>query len=428
MLKFLQPLQGFFKLKDLRQRLLYTGLFIAIYRFLSHIPVPGLKLETLQEIFAGSAFLSLLDLFSGGTLANFSIMALGIGPYINASIVLRLLTMVIPSLEELSKEGEYGQEKINRYTRLLTLPLCLIQSFGVIMILRQQSLAIATTPFELIRLIITLTAGTMFLIWLGEQITQYGLGNGISFIIFAGIVGRLPVSFAQTSVTISQTQFSGLLVFLLISLVVVYSVIKTSEAIRPVPIQSARRSTNPALTSSANHLPVRLYQDGFLPIIFAVSLMLVPNMLGRLFTSSSHQFLANMSQFFTQYLSPGSWPYNIVYFLLVVVFTYFYTTVVFNPEKIAQDLRQSGSFIPGIRPGQATINHLNFILGRLTPIGAIFLGLIAILPSVISSLTGMDNLVVGGTSILIVVSVVLELIRNLDSQLSMYDYDKFLKS
>lgn len=427
MLNFLQPLRGFFKLKDLRRRLIYTALFLAVYRLVSHIPVPGLKLEALQEIFAGSAFLSLLDLFSGGTLANFSIMALGIGPYINSSIIFRLLTMVIPSLEELSKEGEYGQEKIGRYTRLLTLPLCLIQSFGVIMLLRQQSLTIATSPIELIQLVITLTAGTMFLIWLGEQITQYGLGNGISFIIFAGIVGRLPVSFAQTSVTINQTQFSGLLIFLIISLAVVYMVIKTSEAIRPVSIQSARRSSNPALSSSANYLPVRLYQDGFLPIIFAVSLMLVPNMLGSLFANSQQSFLANMSAFFTQNLSPSSLAYNVLYFFLVVIFTYFYTTVVFNPEKIAQDLRQAGSFVPGIRPGPATIQHLNYILNRLTPVGALFLGFIAIFPSIMSSLTGLDNLIVGGTSILIVVSVVLELIRNLDSQLSMHDYDKFLK-
>ena len=204
-------------------------------------------------------------------------------------------------------------------------------------------------------------------------------------------------------------------------------VIKTSEAIRPVPIQSARRSSNPALSSSANYLPVRLYQDGFLPIIFAVSLMLVPNMFGRLFAGSHQQFLANMSAFFTQNLSPDTLIYNTAYFLLVVVFTYFYTTVVFNPEKIAQDLRQAGSFVPGIRPGPATIQHLTYILNRLTPVGAIFLGSIAIFPSIMSALTGLDNLIIGGTSILIVVSVVLELIRNLDSQLSMHDYDKFLK-
>ena len=404
-----------------------TLFFIAIFRFVAHVPAPGIDLASLKQIFDSSAFLSLLDIFSGGTLANFSIMALGLNPYINASIIFRLLTMVVPSLEELSKEGEYGREKINQYTRLLTLPLCLVQGFGLIMLLRQQNLTVTANPFELFVLILTLTAGTMFLIWIGEQLTQYGLGNGISLIIFSGIVGRLPVSFAQTTTSATQSPLSGILVFAGLSFVMIYSVIKTSEAIRPIPMQSARRGlskgTGPA---SSSYLPLRLYQDGFLPIIFAVSLMLLPNMLGRLFATSAQPFLLNFSRFITQNMSPASLLYNLFYFLLVVLFTYFYTTVIFNPEKIAQELRQSGSFIPGIRPGASTTKYLIFLLNRLTPVGAIFLGLIAVFPSIISQTTGMQSLIIGGTSILIVVSVVLELVRTLESQLSMHDYDKFL--
>jgi len=427
MFKFLTPFKGLFKLKDLRKRLFMTLFFIAIFRFVAHVPAPGIDLASLKQIFDSSAFLSLLDIFSGGTLANFSIMALGLNPYINASIIFRLLTMVVPSLEELSKEGEYGREKINQYTRLLTLPLCLVQGFGLIMLLRQQNLTVTANPFELFVLILTLTAGTMFLIWIGEQLTQYGLGNGISLIIFSGIVGRLPVSFAQTTTSATQSPLSGILVFAGLSFVMIYSVIKTSEAIRPIPMQSARRGlskdTGPA---SSSYLPLRLYQDGFLPIIFAVSLMLLPNMLGRLFATSAQPFLLNFSRFITQNMSPASLLYNLFYFLLVVLFTYFYTTVIFNPEKIAQELRQSGSFIPGIRPGASTTKYLIFLLNRLTPVGAIFLGLIAVFPSIISQTTGMQSLIIGGTSILIVVSVVLELVRTLESQLSMHDYDKFL--
>jgi preprotein translocase subunit SecY len=426
MFKFLAPLTAFFKLKDLRTRLLFTLGILALYRFVAHVPAPGVNLEAIKELFAGSALLSLIDIFSGGSLANFSILALGIGPYITASIIFNLLSMSIPSLKELSKEGEYGREKINQYTRLTTLPICLLQGFFLIMMLSRQSLITTSDPLSMATLLITLTAGTMFVIWLGEQLTQYGLGNGISLIIFAGIVGRLPLSLAQAGIAVDSTQISQMIALLFLALSVIYLVVKTSEAVRPVPIQSARRS-NARLDQSASYLPIRLYQDGFLPIIFAVSIMSVPGMLGGFLSGSSSTSLAGLANFLTQYFSPTSSLYSLFYFLLVFIFTYLYTTVRFNPEEISQDLRSSGSFIPGIRPGPPTAKHLLQLINRITPVGAAFLGLIAILPSLASKLTNIQNFTVGGTSLLIVVSVVLELTRTLESQLSMHDYDKFLK-
>ncbi|MBU1071076.1 preprotein translocase subunit SecY [Patescibacteria group bacterium] len=426
MSKLISSLKGIFRQKDLRKRLFFTLGILALYRFVAHIPAPGVNLEAIKSLFSGSALLSLIDIFSGGSLANFSILALGIGPYITASIIFNLLTMSIPSLKELSKEGEYGREKINQYTRLATIPICILQGFFLILMLSRQSLITTTNPLAMISLIITLMSGTMLVIWLGEQLTQYGLGNGISLIIFAGIVGRLPLSFVQAGVTVDSSQIGQMIALLLLSLGVIYMVVKTSEAIRPVPIQSARRSSASSI-QSASYLPIRLYQDGFLPIIFAISIMSLPGMLGGFLAGSSSTTMVNFSNFLNQYMSPTSSLYALFYFGLVFVFTYLYTTVRFNPEEIAKDLRSSGSFIPGIRPGPSTAKHLTRLLNRITPVGAVFLGLIAIMPSLASRLTNTQSFTVGGTSLLIVVSVVLELTRTLESQLSMQNYDKFIK-
>ena len=379
---------------------------------MAHIPAPGVNLEAVKALFSGSAFLSLIDIFSGGTLANFSILALGIGPYITASIIFNLLSMSIPSLKELSKEGEYGRDKLNQYTRLVTLPICILQGFFLILMLSRQSLTTTSDPLSMISLIITLTAGTMLVVWLGEQLTQYGLGNGISLLIFAGIVGRLPLSLAQAGVAIDSAQIGQMTALAILALGVIYLVVKTSEAVRPVPIQSARRS-NARLNQSASYLPIRLYQDGFLPIIFAISIMSVPGMLGRFLASSSNALMVKLANFLNQNLSPAGLLYSLLYFALVFVFTYLYTTVRFNPEEISKDLRSSGSFIPGIRPGANTAAYLTKLLNRITPVGAAFLGLIAILPSLASKVTNIQNFTVGGTSLLIVVSVVLELTRTL---------------
>lgn len=420
------PLRALLKIKDLRSRLIFTAIIIAIFRFVAHIPTPGINLSALREIFSNSAFLSLLDVFSGGTLTNFSVMALGLNPYINASIIIQMMTMVLPKLEELSKEGDYGRQKINQYTRLLTIPLCFLQGVALIMLLSRQGLTTTSDPLKLAAIVFTLSAGTSFLIWLGEQLNDYGLGNGISLIIFVGIVSRLPVTAAQTFSTLDQSQFFSYLIFIAFAVAAVYAIIRTGEAVREVPIQSARRGLNTFTATVSNHLPLRLNQAGVIPIIFAVSFMLIPNLLSRVLSGVNQPALASFAAKMSTSLSPDSALYNILYFILVVAFCYFYTAVVFNPEKIAKDLRSSGSFIPGVRPGPNTVEYLNFVLNRITLVGASFLGLVAILPSIISGVTGLSNIALGGTSILIVVSVVLEILKAVNSQLYMHNYDKFL--
>jgi len=422
----LAPLRALFKIKDLRNRLIFTGIVIALFRLVAHIPAPGINIAALKEIFGASAFLSLLDVFSGGTLTNFSVMALGLNPYINASIIIQMLGMVIPKLEELQKEGDYGRQKINQYTRLLTIPLSFLQGIALILLLQRQGLTTTSDPVRLATLVFTLSAGTSFLIWLGEQLNEYGLGNGISLIIFVGIVSRLPVAAMQTISTIDSSKIFTYLIFIFFAIAAVYAIIRTGEAVREIPIQSARRGSQSFIATTSNHLPLKLNQAGVIPIIFAVSFMLIPNLLSRVFAGTSQPQLAAIAKFITTTLAPNSIVYNILYFTLVVAFCYFYTAVVFNPEKIAKDLRSSGSFIPGIRPGPNTVDYLNFVLNRITLVGASFLGLVAIFPSIISGLTGVTSIAIGGTGILIVVSVVLEILKTINSQLYMYSYDKFL--
>ena len=420
------PLRALFKVKDLRNRLIFTAVIIAIFRLVAHIPTPGINIAALQQLFGSSAFLSLLDVFSGGTLTNFSVMALGLNPYINASIIIQMLTMVLPKLEELKKEGDYGRQKINQYTRLLTLPLSFLQGIALVALLSRQGLTTTADPLKLAAIIFTLSAGTSFLIWLGEQLNDYGLGNGISMIIFVGIVSRLPVSTAQVFSTIDPSQYLTYSIFIFLAFATVYAIIRTGEAVREIPIQSARRGANNFTASVSNHLPLRLNQAGVIPIIFAVSFMLIPGLLSRVLAGVNQPALAGFATSLSLALAPNTVLYNALYFLLVVAFCYFYTAVVFNPEKIAKDLRSSGSFIPGVRPGSNTVDYLNFVLNRITLVGASFLGLVAIFPSIVSGVTGISSIAIGGTGILIVVSVVLEILKAINSQLYMYNYDKFL--
>ncbi len=422
----LAPLRALFKIKDLRNRLIFTAIVIAIFRLVAHIPAPGINLLALRQLFGSSAFLSLLDVFSGGTLTNFSVMALGLNPYINASIIMQMMGMVVPQLEALQKEGDYGRQKINQYTRLLTIPLSFLQGIALIFLLQRQGLTTTADPLKLATIVFTLAAGTAFLIWLGDQLNDYGLGNGISLIIFVGIVSRLPIAAMQTIATIDPSKIFTYLIFLAFAVAAVYAIIRTGEAVRQIPIQSARRGANSFVSAAGNHLPLRLNQAGVIPIIFAVSFMLIPNLLSRVFASSGNHALAQFAVTVSTSLAPNTIVYNLLYFVLVVAFCYFYTAVVFNPEKIAKDLRSSGSFIPGIRPGPNTVDYLNFVLNRITLVGASFLGLVAIFPSIISGLTGISGLAIGGTGILIVVSVVLEILKTINSQLYMYSYDKFL--
>lgn len=425
--KLSASLRQIFSVPELKRKLLFTAGIFAYYRLMAHLPVPGVNTEQLKLFFAQNQLLSLLDVFSGGTLANFSLMALGLAPYINASIILQLLTMAIPKLEELSKEGEAGREQINQYTRLLTIPLAVVQSIGIYALLKSQQLIVNLDPLHTLAIIASMIAGTMILLWLGELITQYGIGNGVSMLIFGGIISRLPVTFFQTAATSQTDQFSSLLMLGLIGFFVISAIVIIDTAVRKVPIHYAKRIRGArTFGGQSTHLPLRLNQAGVIPIIFAVSLVLLPSLVGRFLTGTNRPELVSFGTNLGLWFSPQSLTYNLTYFLLVVGFTYFYTAVVFDPEKIADEIKKNGGFIPGIRPGKATRDYLNHILTRITLIGAVFLGLIAVLPSLVQSFTGLSSLTIGGTGILIVVSVILETTKQVDALLVMHNYDRFL--
>lgn len=403
-----------------------TAAILIVFRLAGHIPASGIDRTTLAALFAGSPLLSLLDVFSGGTLANFSILALGLNPYINASIIFQLLGYVVPSIEELQKEGEFGQEKINQYTRLLTVPLAALQAFGMYALLRGQKVITTLGPLQLFALVVTMTAGTIFAVWLGELISEYGFKDGVSLLIFTGIVARLPVTLGQSASIFQSQDILKIGLFLIISVLIVGVVIFMSEAARQIPIHYAKRRTESGLGASS-YLPLRLNQAGVIPIIFAVSLVLLPSMLGQFLANVPNAGVASFAKTVSTAFNPQSLLYNVVYFFLVFGFTYFYTAVVFNPEKVSEDLQKGGGFIPGIRPGKETEKYLGRVLSRLTVVGGVFLGLIAILPSFFRNAIGATNLAIGGTSVLILVSVALQLIREMEGELVMERYEGFTK-
>lgn len=426
--QFLNVFRNSFRDKEIRGKILVVFFLFFIFRFFAHIPVPGVNVLQLKALFAQNQFLNLLDIFSGGTLANFSIMALGLNPYIYSSIVLQLLTVVYPKLEALSKEGEYGRQKINQYTRFITLPLSFVQAFGMYLLLRRQNIIANLSSFDLFSFILVMAGGTLLLMWIGELISEQGIGNGISLLIFAGIVGRFPVVAFQTISTLTGEDVINLLVFLALAVFVIAAIVLVNESVRKVPIYYAKRIRGSKMFGGqTTHLPLRLNQAGVIPIIFAVSIVLLPSLLANYFSSSGIIFLNRLGTFLNVYFNPSGFLYNMIYFILVVGFTYFYTAVVFNPTKIAEEIQKYGGFVPGIRPGRPTASYLNFIITRITFAGALFLGIVAILPSVLKTFTGVQTLVVGGTGVLIVVSVVIETVRILEVQLVSRNYDKYLR-
>lgn len=418
-----------FSVPDIRKKILFTLGIIVAYRILAFIPVSGVNAGTLSGFFQQNEFLALLDVFSGGTLANFSIIALGLTPYINASIVIQLLTVVFPSLEKLSKEeGEAGREKLNAYTRLLTIPFSIIQGFGMYSLLRSQGLIQTLDVLQLLVLITTLAAGAMFLVWLGELITQYGVGNGVSVLIFSGIVGRLPVVFSQTLFGGITIEPLTLVLIGLSTIVMIAAIVFISEGVRKIPVAYARRVRGDTVVASdTSHLPLKVNQAGVIPIIFAVSLVLIPSIASQYFVNSPNQTLSGISQFIARDFTPSGVLYNAVYFILVFGFTYFYTAIAFNTKNIAESLRNNGGFIVGVRPGKPTEDHLNGVLNKVTFFGGLFLGIVAIFPSIVGNLTQTTALVLGGTSILIVVSVIIETSKQIESLFVMHNYDKFLE-
>ncbi|TXH03255.1 MAG: preprotein translocase subunit SecY [Candidatus Moraniibacteriota bacterium] len=413
--------------RELKRRLIITAFILSLFRIITLIPVPGVNLAAIKNVFNSNQLLSLLDIFSGGTLANFSILALGLNPYINASIIMQLLTMVIPKLEALQKEGESGSELINQYTRALAVPLSLLQAGAMFMVLRSGDLVTLNSPLALIALLVSMSAGSLFLMWLGENLTEYGIGNGISLLIFAGIVGRLPVSFLQTQATLASVNPWNIALILLLGVGIIYSVVLIDEAKRQVVVQYARRIRGGNLGVNSTYLPIKLNNAGVIPIIFAIALVLAPSMIAQLLARLPNSTLATVATNFSTHFTPTSFAYNFVYFVLVVAFTYFYTAVVFDADKIADSLKKNGGFIPGIRPGKHTANYLRQIVTRTTFPGAVFLGLIAILPSIVASITQINTLTIGGTSLLIVVSVVLETYRKMQTYSVTRSYDSFVK-
>ncbi|MDH7476443.1 MAG: preprotein translocase subunit SecY [Microgenomates group bacterium] len=411
---------------ELKRKTIFTLFIFLAFRIFAFIPVPVINLDRLRILFSKSQFLSLLDIFSGGTLINFSVMALGLNPYINASIILQLLTMIFPQLEQLTKEGEYGRYKINQYTRFLTVPLTIIQSIGIYVLLKNQKIIGFLSPLEFFSFIFTLVAGTFILVWFGELISEFGLGNGISLLIFVGIISRLPVGFGRTISIINQELIFNVIIFLILAVLVIAAVVYVNEAIRKIPVFYAKRiKGNRIFQQASNYLPLKLNQAGVIPIIFAVSFVLFPQLVGNFLMYSKTPLIAGLAKFLVKLFNPSGFFYNFFYFLLVIGFTFFYTVIVFNPQKIAEEIQKHGGFIPGIRPGLATKQYLEKILYRITSVGAIFLGIIAILPAIISKITGMTNLVIGGTGILIVVSVILETFKTIEAQLVMRNYDRF---
>ncbi len=405
---------------NLRKKILFTLLILIFFRFIAHVPVPGVNTALLKSFFSQNQLLSLLDIFSGGTLANFSVAALGLNPYINASIMLQILAFVIPELKELQKEGEYGRAKLERYTLMITIPLAILQSFAMYGILKSQNIILTSSPLTIMALITSMVTGTMIMIFLGELINDYGIGNGISVMIFAGIISRLPISVYQSLVLADfsnpQTLFN-LILFMAVAFAIVFAVVTVEEAVYRIPISYAKRA-------QTTYLPIKINVSGVMPIIFAVSLVSLPSLIGQALMRSSNSGLASFARWLSTTFTSTSFIYLISYFLLVIAFTFFYSTVVFKPKDVAEELRKSGGFIPGIRPGTATEKRLEYVLYRVVFIGAFFLALIAVLPAVIQKATGISSLTIGGTSVLIVVSVILELHRKIENAVQMYNYDK----
>lgn len=427
MSNFFQPIINALKIPELRRKIIFSAIIIVIFRLAAHIPIAGIDVDGIKQLFGSNQLLGLLDIFSGGTLTNFSILALGLNPYINASIIMQLLTMVFPKLEEMSKEGEMGRQKINQYTRYLTIPLSVIQSVGMYTLLKNQGLVEAGNPLSILAIIVAMVAGTIFTMWLGELLTEYGIGNGISILILVGILARAPVVLFQTASIVEQQQFLNLLIFVAVGIAVTAAIVFVNEGRRQIQIHYARRfSAGRRMSQVQTYLPLRVNQTGVIPIIFAVSLVLLPSFGSQFLAQSSVPVLQNIGKFLAQNFQPRSFAYNAVYFLLVIGFTYFYTAVVFNPTKIADEIKKYGGFVPGIRPGSATAAYLNYILVRITLAGAIFLATIAVMPSVVSYYTNISTLVVGGTSLLIVVSVILDTAKQFESKMIEKNYDKFL--
>ena len=416
-----------FKISDLRNKILFILGIFAIFRLMANIPVPGISAEKMREFFEANQIFGLLNLFTGGALDNLSIVMLGLGPYITGVIIMQLLTMIFPALERMYKEeGEQGKKKFNQYGRILTVPLGFLQGYAMLSVFQRQGIIEALSPELIITSILTITAGTVFLMWLGELISEKGIGNGVSLLIFAGIVADIPNSIRQMLLTWDPAQIPSYLFFFGMALIIIAGVVLINEGRRNIPVSYAKRVRGTKMYGGAStYLPLNINPAGVIPIIFALSIMLFPGMIAN-FLGGAGGIVGTIAQGIGRAFQ-NMWFYGILYFLLVVLFTYFYTAVTFDPKAISSNLQKMGGFIPGIRPGESTANFMYYILNRVLLVGALFLGAIAVMPSIIGGITGVMvfRFLIGGTALLIVVSVVLDVMRQIKAQLQMREYETF---
>jgi preprotein translocase subunit SecY len=408
---------------SLRKKILFVlGAFV-VFRLLSSIPIPGIDAVALSRFLSNNQFFGILNIFSGGGLSNLSIIMLGVGPYITGSIIMQLLTIMVPALKKMyHEEGEAGRKKFTQYSRMLTVPLAAIQGFSLLAILAGQKILVNLTLFDRVTNIIIVVAGAMFIMWIGELMSEFGIGNGVSLIIFAGIVSRIPREISQLLFTFDVSQVPLFIMFVVLGVLVIAGVVIVTESERPIPVTYAKRVRGMKMYGGGStYLPLRVNQAGVIPIIFALSILLFPQMIGNFLASSTNAILLKISHVLVSF-SQTSWLYAVLYFILVFLFTYFYTAVTFDPEALSTNLQKNGAFIPGIRPGPSTSTYISKVLSRITLLGAVFLGIIAILPLIVRGITGISAIALGGTALLIVVSVVLDLIKKVDAQISMREY------
>jgi preprotein translocase subunit SecY len=421
----MDKIKQIFQVKEIRNKIFFILAILVLFRLMANIPIPGVDVAQLKSFFDDSQLLGMLDVFSGGGLRNVSIVMLGVGPYVTASIIMQLSTMIFPAMEKMHKEeGEAGRQKFNMWTRWLTLPLAILQSFSMISLLRSQGIMVNLSVIDYVLIISTITAGTVFLMWLGELITEKKLGNGVSLLIFAGIVSALPTVINNLILTWNPAEILAYLGLIALSILTIGAIVFITEGQRNIPITFARQMRGSKMAGGgSSNLPLKVNMAGVIPIIFAMSIMLFPSVVANFLANSSIEWLAKAASTVADLLA-NQWIYGGMYFLLVVAFTYFYTAVTFNPQKVAENLQRQGGFISGIRPGAPTMEYLNFIVNRITLTGALFLGFVAVLPFIVQGITGIQTITVGGTGILIVVSVVMETMKQLEGQLVMRDYDK----
>ncbi|MAG12367.1 preprotein translocase subunit SecY [bacterium] len=420
---FFQKLKLIVKDKTLRNRILFVLVALVLFRVLAIIPIPGIDLLRLEQFFSNNQFFGLLNIFSGGGLSNLSIVMLGVAPYITASIIMQLLTVMSPRLKALyHEEGEAGKKKFIQYSRLLTVPLALLQGFGLLTLLSRQGVLESLTFFDQLGNIVVITAGSILLMWIGELISEFGIGNGVSLIIFAGIVSGLPTALQQLAFTFTIAQLPLYIGFTVAAIAIIAGIVFITEAERPIPVTYAKRVRGQKVYGGiSTYLPLRVNQAGVIPIIFALSILLFPQMVINFLANTNNSIVSAASNFILNIFQNPIF-YSVLYFILVFFFTYFYTAVTFDPEALSTNLQKSGAFIPGIRPGRTTAEYIAKILTRITLVGAIFLGIIAVLPLVMQGMTGVAAFAIGGTALLIVVSVVLDLVKKIDAQVSMREY------